>query len=120
MANKLRLSLEEKDALEKIAALSLYDKKIVENVFISLLKVISLELFKDENTIYIPYIGALTISYKDKIISGEGIDVVVNLQVEASESLQQEVKQFSEGEILPTQDYMRLKISENIMKRVDD
>jgi hypothetical protein len=119
MANKLRLSIEEKDALEKISALSLYDKKIVENVFISLLKVISLELFKDENIIHIPYIGALTISYEDKNIAGEGVDVVVSLQAEPSESLRQEVKQFSEGEILPTQDYMRLKISENIIERVD-
>lgn len=116
---KLKLSLEEKDALEKIAALSLYDKKIVENIFISLLKVISLEMFKDVNTIYIPYIGSITIDYKDEIISGEGIDVVVSLQAEPSESLKQEIKYFSEGEILPTQEYIRSKISKNLYDRVD-
>lgn len=119
MTNRLKLSIEEKDALEKIAAISLYDKKIVENVFISLLKVVSLELFKDVNTIYIPYIGAVTINYSDEFIPEIGIDVKVNLQMEPSENLKLEVKQFSEGEILPTQEYIRLKISENLTERVE-
>ena len=122
MANekKLRLSLEEKDFLEKISAISLYDKKIVNDVFISLLHVISLELFNEENIIYIPYIGSFNIDYYDKIEPGKGVDIQVSLQAEAADSLKDTIKQFSEGEISPTQDYMRLKISENIKERVEE
>ena len=116
---KLKLSLEEKDFLEKVSAISVYDKKIVNDVFISLLHVISLELFDEENIIYIPYIGNISINYYDKIEPGKGVDIQVDLQAEASDCLKNTIKQFSEGETSPTQEYMRLKITENIRERVE-
>ena len=115
----MKLSLEEKDSLELISSIALLDRKEVENVFISLLKTIVIKLFREETNVYIPYIGNLNIDYFDKIIEGKGVTVEVVLQIEPSVMLKKQILEFSEDGIMPTQEYIKLKIAQNIIDRVD-
>jgi len=105
----LKLSLEEKDFLDRIVSISCVDKAVVKEVLQAILKMISIELYADYNTVYIPYLCSLTISSYEKP-NKKGVETIVELEAIPSENLIEEIKAINEGEITPTQEFTRQKI----------
>jgi hypothetical protein len=108
-----RLSLEEKDFLDRVSAVSGYDKTIVRDVFQSFLNIITLELYSGCNTINIPYVCSLEIDSYEKI-QQNGVETIVELQAIPSSSLIDEIKAVNEGDITPTQQYIRKQMIEKL------
>ena len=105
-----KLNDEEKDILEKISSISTRDKTIVKDVFKALLKTIVYKLYMDDNEIHIPYIGSLKIEYHDKLVH-DHVEVVTDLTCTPSESLMAEIRAISEGNITPTKEYIKKRIT---------
>ena len=80
-----------KDFLDKIVSISYVDKSTVKEVLQAILKVITVELYADSDTIYIPYICSLKISSCDSITQ-KGLETIVKLEAIPSKNLIEEVK----------------------------
>jgi hypothetical protein len=115
----LKLSLEEKDFLDRIVSISCVDKTVVKEVLQAILKMITIELYADFNTIYIPYICSLNVtSYEN--LSSKGVETIVELEATPSKNLIEEVIAISEGEITPTQEYTRQKIYKSLEDKIEE
>lgn len=115
----LKLSSEEKDFLDKIVSISYVDKSTVKEVLQAILKVITVELYADSDTIYIPYICSLKISSCDSITQ-KGLETIVKLEAIPSKNLIEEVKAVNDGEITPTQEYTRQKILKSLEDKIEE
>lgn len=114
----LNLSTEEKNFLEKISSISCVDKSTIKDILQAILKTITIEHFVDSNEVYIPYICSFEIDCYEKITEN-GVKTIINLNAEPSKHLIKEIKSINEGELLPTQNYTRQKIFDEIEKIVE-
>jgi hypothetical protein len=115
MSKMLKLSMEEKDFLDKVVAFSGIEKTQVKEVFKALLRVTSLLLHGDNNEIYIPFICKLLIDHTD-VLTDKGIKTHVKLTALPSECLRGEVTAICEGDILPTERYLKKQIIEKFQQ----
>ena len=114
----MKLSEEEKLAFDKIKALSRRDSKFLKDVFMCLLKMVTLETYKSADNsfiFYIPYLCGIKATYQDKIkytLEGnqKGQYVDIKLEVIPSESFIAEIKELSEGGITPSEKYIKKQI----------
>jgi hypothetical protein len=123
----LKLSEEEKLAFDKIKAISRRDPKFLKDVFICLLKMVTLETYKSlDNSFvfYIPYLCGIKASYQDKIkytaegnIKGQYVDI--KLEAIPSESFISEIQAMSEGEETPSERYIKKQIIEKFAQLLD-
>ena len=104
-----KLSLEEKEFLQRICAISKKDKQTVKDVLLSLLMVSTIEIYKETNTIIIPYICSLKVEHFDKM-TPKGVKVEVVLEAIPSTALIEEITAVSEGEITPSEKYVKKQI----------
>jgi hypothetical protein len=114
----LKLSQEEQLAFDKIKAISRKDPKILKDVFISLLQMVTLETYNnnDNNFIfYIPYLCGIKVDYCDKIKytaegnkKGQYIDF--NITIIPSESFISEVDSINTGDTSPSLKYIKKQI----------
>jgi hypothetical protein len=118
----LKLSPDEQLAFDKIKAISRRDQKFLKDVFISLLKMVTLETYSSQDngfTFHIPYLCGIKATYQNKIkytAEGNKKGQYVDIKLEAipSESFIAEVESLSEGEITPSEKYIKKQIVEKI------
>ncbi len=118
----MKLSLEEQLAFDKIKALSRRDQKFLKDVFISLLRMITFEAYsKNDNSFmfHIPYLCGIKATYQNKIkytAKGNQKGQYVDIKLEAipSESFIDEIEALSEGEITPSEKYVKKQIIDKI------
>ena len=108
-----KLSLEEKDFLNKIVCTSGIDQVIVKEVLQAILKMITIETYWENEELVIPYICSLKLSSFEKI-KKEGVETEVELKAKPSKHLISEIKSINEGDITPTQNLTRQKIFKEI------
>jgi len=111
----LKLNMEEKDFLDKIVAFSGIEKTQVKEVFKALLRVTSLLLHGDTNEIHVPFICKLIIDHMD-VLTDKGVKTQVKLTALPSECLISEVTAICEGDILPTEKYLKKQIIEKFQQ----
>jgi hypothetical protein len=117
MSSILKLSLEEKNWIDNIVAISCKDKNTVKDVLKALLKAITLEMFSENYNVCIPYLCNLQIEYSDKITEN-GLKTDVRLIAEPNEALIQEIEKIIEGEMPPTHLSHYQQLSEKILDTV--
>ena len=124
----MKLSPDEQLAFDKIKAISRRDPKFLKDVFISLLKMVTLETYasKDDNsfTFHIPYLCGIKASYYNKIkytAEGNKKGQYTDIKMEAipSESFIAEIEALSEGETSPSERYIKKQIIEKIAATLD-
>jgi hypothetical protein len=124
----LKLSKEEQLAFDKIKAISRKDTKTLRDVFISLLKMITIETYtnKEGNGFYfhIPYICGINVKYFDKLKynadgSKKGQYTEVEMEAVPAESFISEIEAISTGEITPSEKYIKRKIIEKFSSLLD-
>lgn len=108
-----QLSLEEKDFLKKIVAISCVDEITIKNVLQSILKTITIHQYADIKDIYIPYICKLQINSHEKFYEN-CIQTIVELKAEPSKNLIKEIKSINSGDITLTQKHIRSKFYKNL------
>lgn len=123
----MKLSQNEQLAFDKIKAISRRDPKFLKDVFISLLKMVTLETYSSqENGFFfsIPYLCDIKASYCNKIKytaegnkKGQYVDII--LEAIPSESFIAEVEALSEGETTPSERYIKKQIVEKIASSLD-
>lgn len=113
-----KLSLEEKDYIDRISGILGYDKNVVKDVFQTFLNLVTIELYSGSNTIYIPYVCSLEVDSHEKL-GKAGVQTVVELQAQPMQSLIDEVKAVSEGDITPTRLYMRKQIMDELNEDIN-
>jgi hypothetical protein len=114
----MKLTLEEKNFLENIVAISALDRKTVKTLFRSLLIAVSMSVYADENEIIIPYLCKLKIDYND-YSTNKGTKVKVNIDAEPCIELIEEIKAISEGNHPPSKKYLKKEISEEIRNQLE-
>jgi hypothetical protein len=118
----LKLSADEKLAFDKIKAISRRDAKFLKDVFICLLKMVTIETYNslDNSFIFhIPYLCGIKATYRDKIKytaegNKKGQYVEINLEAIPSESFIAEIKALSEGDPTPSEKYIKRQIIEKL------
>jgi hypothetical protein len=105
----LKLTLEEKEFLQKIKAISRKDESTLMDVFISLIHCMTIAVYKEQNEIIIPFLCKLKLEYFDEATSKGTVTKIV-LNAEPSEFLKQEISAISEGEDTPSLKYIKKKI----------
>jgi len=113
-----KLSLEEKDFLDRIVSISGLDHVMVKEVLQSTLKMITIELYSGNNEIQIPYLCKLNLSSYEKL-ENTGVATIVETEAEPSQHLINEIRAINEGEITPTQQFTRQKIYKKIEEIVE-
>lgn len=116
----MKLSANEKLAFEKIKALSRRDEKFLKDIFICLLKMITIETYSSKDNLFvfhIPYLCSIKATYKDKIkynMEGnkKGQYIEISLEAIPSESFISEIKALTEGEVTPSEKYIKKQIIE--------
>lgn len=105
----MKLSLEEKEALQKIKAISRKDENVLVDVFISLIHCMTIAVYKEKNEIIIPYLCTLRLNFFDEN-TAKGTVTKIILEAEPSEFLKQEITAISEGEDTPSLKHIKKKI----------
>lgn len=109
----MKLTVNEKQAIEKICAISNKDKRTVREVLLALLKMSTLEMYmainEDKTKITIPYICDLDVSYSDAV-SKKGGYVKINLEAIPNEGLSEEITAIANGDLTPTKDFIKKSI----------
>jgi hypothetical protein len=100
----MKLSEKEKDAFEKLCAISEKDKKTVMDVLISILVMTTKADYNDESEITIPLLCNLKFDYKDELTS-RGMLTKVLLEATPNQALINEFSAISEGETTPSEKY---------------
>lgn len=114
----LKLSLEEESFLEMVAVNSALDKKVVKDVLKGFLKTLTINFYGGNKEFYIPYIcKIITESFETSM--EEGIKFQVKLKAEPCESLIKELKEINEGNITPTEEYLKSQIFSQFLSRVE-
>lgn len=98
-----KISLEEKDFLEKVSTFSCVNIQTVKNIFKYLLKAITIELYGENTTIYIPYICKLEIKHYCKTNETGRKEVIVELESTVLDSLKDEIINVEKDDITPTE-----------------
>jgi len=114
----LKLTLEEKNFIENIRAISALDKKSTKTFFRSLLIACTMAIYAGKDEIIIPYICKLKISYNDHH-TPKGSKVKVHIEAEPCDELIEEIKAISEGEPPPSKKYIKKEISEEIKNKLE-
>lgn len=115
----MKLTLEEKNFIERIVAISALDKKSVKTFFRSLLIASTIAVYSEEDEIVIPYLCKLKIKYNDYLDTKKGSTVKVNMYAEPCEELIAEIKAISEGEQPPSKKYIKKEIFEEIKNKLE-
>lgn len=123
----MKLTREEQIVFDKIKAISRRDKKVLKDVFISLLEAVTIETYLSQDNsfmFHIPYLCSLRIEYKDKIKytaegnkKGEYTDI--SITAVASESFIAEIEALSSGETPPSEKYIKKQIAEKFASLLD-
>lgn len=114
----MKLTLEERNFIENITAISALDKKSVKLFFRSLLMASTMTIYADEEEIIIPYLCKLRISYKDNHTE-RGNKPIVNILAEPCDELISEIKAISEGDEPPSKKYLKKEISEELKDKLE-
>ena len=123
----MKLSADEKLAFDKIKAISRRDAKFLKDVFICLLKMVTIETYKSLNNFlvfHIPYLCGIRATYQDKIKytaegNKKGQYVDIKFEVIPSESFIAEIKALSEGDETPSGKYIKKQIIEKLAKSLE-
>lgn len=106
-----KITLEEKEAINKICAVAKKDKSVVSDLLYSLLLYITMELYKGNRSIIIPFICNLNIEEKDVLNSKEGVvEKKIELTALPLQGLIDEVVAISKDEITFSERYLQKKI----------
>ncbi len=114
----MKLTLEEKNFIENIVAISALDKKSVKNFFRSLLMASTMAIYADENEIVIPYLCKIKIDYHD-VTTSTGTKPKVTLTAEPCDELIEEITAISEGNQPPSKKYIKKEISEELKNQLE-
>jgi hypothetical protein len=123
----LKLSKEEQLFFDKIKALSRKDPKFLKDVFICMLKMVTLETYSNEENdfvFYIPYLCGIKVNYCDKIKynadgTKKGQYTDIQMTVLPSESFISEIEALSNGETSPSEKYIKKQIVEKFADILD-
>ena len=121
----MKLSPDEQLAFDKIKAISRRDLKFLKDVFISLLKMITLETYaattqNDTGFVFhIPYLCTFKANYTNRIKytaegNQKGMDTNIVIEAIPSESFIAEIKALVDGEITPSERYIERQIVNKI------
>jgi len=114
----MKLTLEERNFVEKITAISALSKRSVKTFFKSLLMACSASVYSDENEIIIPYLCKLKIKYND-YVTEKGTKVKVMLEAEPCDELIDEIKAISEGNQPPSKKFIKKEIAEELKNKLE-
>jgi hypothetical protein len=115
----VRLSPDEQLAFEKIKAISRRDPKFLKDIFISLLKMVTLETYAAQNdnsfVFHIPYLCQFKATYINKIKytaegNQKGMDTDIQIEAIPSESFIAEIKALVDGDVTPSERYIEKQI----------
>lgn len=99
----------EKEAIEKISAISSKDKNTVKDVLKALLMYSTLEVYasihEDEQTFVIPYLCTCHASYYES-----NSKFLVELNAEPNQAFTKEVSSIAQGDITPSEKFIRKQI----------
>lgn len=93
----LRFSKEERDVIQRIHVLSGEPVESVRKIIESLCMSILISSMEDED-IYIPLLGRVSVVYKGDVITRDGREADISVEVEPSKSLKRLVGQIEDGQ----------------------
>ena len=114
----MKLSVDEKHAIEKICAISGKDRNTVKDVLKALLIMSTLEIYmsvnEDSHKIIIPYLCNLDISQSERVSTEKGGYIHVELDAHINEGLQEEIQNIAVGNLTPSKQFIKKKIVRNL------
>lgn len=116
----LKLSNKEKEYIKKLSTLSGISEAIVKEVFLAMLIIFSIEYFEqdEEFSLCIPYTAILNITMEKKK-TPKGVQPIVSIYAEPSDSLIRELDAIINGISTPIESKMKTKIHNNFKGNLD-
>lgn len=109
----MKLTPEEKAFVDKISAISGHDPKSVKEIFSALMVASTLEIYSRSNTVYIPYLFKVNITY-DKEHTSKGFELKEKYDVETSRTLHDSILKINSGDKTQSDAYLKKEIVKHI------
>ena len=117
----MELSQEEKSVIEKISVISGLETEVVKKVFKTLLIVIDMNLYQENNNITIPYIAKIGIKYRDIYIKRKNVFATdISLMAEPSRFLFEEIDRISSDNPTLMEEHIKQSIDDILHKKIND
>jgi hypothetical protein len=112
----LKMSPEEKVFLSRMVSFSGKDISVIRDVMRSLLHLFTTDFYAGEKSTIIPYIGSVKVNLIDSYSPAKGSYTKINLKMEPSASLIEDLTAVNEGNWPPSGDFFKKSTESNLEK----